>query len=130
MHKKRAYYTADERLNILRKRLLEKVPISDLCDQYKLRPTVFFRWQKQYFLIREKHLNDKLYFVSGVRQFFSNNTERILQIFFSVLISKIFAIVPSEGLPANILKLRCRKLHCQMTKLLQSTLVILIIYFN
>ena len=49
MHKKRAYYTADERLNILRKRLLEKVPISDLCDQYKLQPTVFYHWQKQFY---------------------------------------------------------------------------------
>ena len=28
---------------------LEKVPIPDLCEQYKLRPTVFYRWQKQFF---------------------------------------------------------------------------------
>ena len=49
MRKKRAYYTADEKVNIIRKHLLEKVPISDICDQYKLQPTVFYRWQKQFF---------------------------------------------------------------------------------
>ena len=49
MRKKRAYYTSDEKVNIIRKHLLEKVPISDICDQYKLQPTVFYRWQKQFF---------------------------------------------------------------------------------
>ena len=49
MRKKRAYYTSDEKVNNIRKHLLEKVPISDICDQYKLQPTVFYRWQKQFF---------------------------------------------------------------------------------
>ncbi len=49
MRKKRTYYTADEKVNIIRKHLLEKVPISDLCEQHKLQPTVFYRWQKQFF---------------------------------------------------------------------------------
>ena len=49
MRKKRAYYTADEKVNIIRKHLLEKVPISDLCEQHKLQPTVFYRQQKQFF---------------------------------------------------------------------------------
>ena len=49
MRKKRAYYTADEKVNIIRKHLLEKVPISDLCEQHKLPPTVFYRRQKQLF---------------------------------------------------------------------------------
>jgi len=31
------------------KHLLEKIPISDICEQYELRPTVFYRWQKQFF---------------------------------------------------------------------------------
>jgi transposase len=34
---------------ILKKHLLEKVPISDLCDQYRLHPTVFHRWMKEFF---------------------------------------------------------------------------------
>ena len=49
MRKNRAYYTADEKVNIIRKHLLEKVPVSDLCEQHKLQPTVFYRWQKQFF---------------------------------------------------------------------------------
>ena len=49
MRKKRACYTAEEKVNIIRKHLLKKVPIFDLCDQYKLQPTVFYRWQKQFF---------------------------------------------------------------------------------
>ena len=48
MRKKRGYYTADEKVNILRKHL-EKVPISNICDQYKLQPMVFYRWQRQFF---------------------------------------------------------------------------------
>ena len=49
MRKKRTYYTSDEKVNIIRKHLLERVPISDLCEQHKLQPTVFYRWQKQFF---------------------------------------------------------------------------------
>ena len=49
MRKKRAYYTADEKVNIIKKHLLEKVPISDLCEQHKFQPTAFYRWQKRFF---------------------------------------------------------------------------------
>jgi transposase len=28
---------------------LEKVPISDLCEQAGIHPTVFYRWQKEFF---------------------------------------------------------------------------------
>ena len=34
---------------ILRKHLLEGTPVSDVCDEYGLQPTVFYRWQKQLF---------------------------------------------------------------------------------
>jgi transposase-like protein len=29
--------------------LVEGVPISDLCDELGLQPTVFYRWQKEFF---------------------------------------------------------------------------------
>ena len=29
--------------------LLEQVPISELCDKQGLQPTVFYRWQKEFF---------------------------------------------------------------------------------
>lgn len=34
---------------ILRRHLLEKVAVSDLCDELDLAPTVFYRWQKEFF---------------------------------------------------------------------------------
>ena len=43
-------------------------------------------------------------------------------------ISEILANVPSEGLPLNILKLRCLRLHCHTTKSLHPTFVILKTY--
>jgi transposase len=48
-HKTRKAYTADEKVAILRRHLLEQVPVSDLCDEYQLHPTIFYRWQKQFF---------------------------------------------------------------------------------
>ena len=49
LRKNRKHYTAQEKVAILRRHLLDHVPISDLCDQYKLQPTVLYRWQKQFF---------------------------------------------------------------------------------
>jgi hypothetical protein len=34
---------------ILRRHLLDKVPVSDLCEELGQRPTVFLRWQKEFF---------------------------------------------------------------------------------
>lgn len=47
--KTRKRYNAEEKVAILRMHLLEKVPISDLCDQHLLHPTMFYRWQKEFF---------------------------------------------------------------------------------
>ena len=47
--KKRKQYTGEEKIAILRKHLLEGIPVSDVCDEYGLQPTVFYRWQKQLF---------------------------------------------------------------------------------
>ncbi|MBF0440258.1 MAG: transposase [Magnetococcales bacterium] len=47
--KTRKRYTAEEKVSILRMHLLEKTPISDLCDQHRLHPTMFYRWQKEFF---------------------------------------------------------------------------------
>jgi len=45
----RVYYSAPEKVAILRLHLLEKKPVSDLCDQYDIHPTLFYRWQKEFF---------------------------------------------------------------------------------
>ena len=49
MNKQRKHYTASEKVAILRLHLLEKKPVSDLCDQYGIHPTLFYRWQKELF---------------------------------------------------------------------------------
>ena len=49
MNEKRKHYTASEKVAILRLHLLEKKPVSDLCDQYGIHPTLFYRWQKEFF---------------------------------------------------------------------------------
>lgn len=49
MRKERKHYTAEEKVAILRRHLLDKVPLSDLCEELGLQPTVFDRWQKEFF---------------------------------------------------------------------------------
>src|SRR5436190_12970617 len=49
MKKQRKQYTPEEKVAILRRHLLEKEPISKLCDEMGLQPTVFYRWQKELF---------------------------------------------------------------------------------
>jgi transposase-like protein len=49
MRKERKHYTAEEKVGVLRWHLLDKVPVSDLCEELGLQPTVFYRWQKEFF---------------------------------------------------------------------------------
>ena len=45
----RAKFSASDKVAILRRHLLDKVPVSNLCDELGLNPTVFYRWQKEFF---------------------------------------------------------------------------------
>jgi len=49
MSKKRKRCNSQEKMTILRKHLLEGVPVSDVCDEYGIQPSVFYRWQKLLF---------------------------------------------------------------------------------
>ena len=49
MTRKRTKYSAQEKVTLLRRHLIEKVPVSTICDEAKLQPTVFYRWLKQFF---------------------------------------------------------------------------------
>jgi transposase len=49
MGETRRTFTADEKVAILRRHLLEKEPISKVCDETGVNPTVFYRWQKEFF---------------------------------------------------------------------------------
>lgn len=47
-------YQAPEKVAIIREHLLEHKAISDLCDEYHIHPSVYYRWQKQFFEQGEK----------------------------------------------------------------------------
>lgn len=49
MGEKRRKFSSEEKVRILRRHWVDKVPVSDLCDEYGLHPTVFYRWQKMFF---------------------------------------------------------------------------------
>ena len=49
MSRERKTLAGPEKLAILRRYLVEKVPISDLCDQYGLQPSQVYYWQAQLF---------------------------------------------------------------------------------
>jgi len=49
MRKKRHNYTPEEKVLILKRHLVERVAVSDLCDEYQLQPKIFYGWLKQFF---------------------------------------------------------------------------------
>lgn len=46
---KRRKFSAGDKVRILRRHLVDKVPVSDLCDEQGLHPTLFYKWQKEFF---------------------------------------------------------------------------------
>ena len=49
MTQRRKHYSGEEKVAILRRHLLEHIPVSDVCDELGLAPTMFYRWQKEFF---------------------------------------------------------------------------------
>ena len=49
MANKRKKFSPEEKVRLLRLHLVEKEPVSDICDRHGLNPNVFYRWQKQFF---------------------------------------------------------------------------------
>ena len=43
----RRVFTPEQKATILRRHLGDKVPVSNLCDEYQLAPSLFYLWQKQ-----------------------------------------------------------------------------------
>ena len=48
MPKKRTFSPA-EKVAVIRRHLLEGVPVSQICDELNIQPTQFYSWQKQFF---------------------------------------------------------------------------------
>ena len=49
MTKQRRQFSAADKVSIVKAHLVDKVPVSDLCDQHGIFPTQFYNWQKQFF---------------------------------------------------------------------------------
>ncbi len=49
MTKQRRHFTGTEKVAILKRHLVEKVAISDLCDEYGLYPNQVYGWLKELF---------------------------------------------------------------------------------
>ena len=45
----RKRFSAEEKVRLLRLHLIEKQPVSKVCDENGINPNVFYRWQKQFF---------------------------------------------------------------------------------
>lgn len=42
-------FPADQKVAILRRHLVDRIPINDLCEEYKIDSTLFYKWQTQFF---------------------------------------------------------------------------------
>lgn len=49
MSLQRRHFTGAEKLAILRQHLIERTPISDVCQKHNIQPTIFYQWQKKLF---------------------------------------------------------------------------------
>ena len=49
MSQKRKNYSPTEKVRLLKEHLVNGVPVSKICDENQLQPTVFYRWQRQFF---------------------------------------------------------------------------------
>ena len=49
MSKKRRYFSAEEKVVIIKEHLIGKVSTSDICDKYGLHPNMLYKWQKEFF---------------------------------------------------------------------------------
>ena len=47
--RERRHFTPQQKVAIVKRHLVDGVPISDLCDEHHILPTQFYQWQKQLF---------------------------------------------------------------------------------
>src|SRR5262245_4956895 len=49
MNGTRRYFSPEQKVAALRRHLLEKVPVSDLCEELRIAPSLFYLWQREFF---------------------------------------------------------------------------------
>lgn len=47
--RERRHFTAQQKAALVKRHLVDLVPVSDLCDEAQITPTQFYQWQKQLF---------------------------------------------------------------------------------
>ena len=49
MAKQRRHFEGTDKVAILKRHLIDKVPVSDLCDELDIQPTQIYDWLKKFF---------------------------------------------------------------------------------
>ena len=49
MNKQRRHFSGPDKVALLKRHLLDKTPVSQLCDELHIAPTQFYRWLKEFF---------------------------------------------------------------------------------
>ncbi|WP_200836539.1 transposase [Roseiconus lacunae] len=49
MARSRSMFTAQEKAAVVKRYLVDKTPVSDLCDEFGLQPTQVYQWQRELF---------------------------------------------------------------------------------
>ena len=49
MAKQRRHFSGTEKVAILKRHLIDKIAVSDLCDEYDIYPNQFYNWLKEFF---------------------------------------------------------------------------------
>lgn len=51
MSPRKAYktFSAQDKVAIIRRHLVDKIPLSQLCEEHQVAPSVFYRWQQEFF---------------------------------------------------------------------------------
>jgi transposase-like protein len=82
MPRSRQHRPARQKAAALKKHLVEKVPVSDVCEEIGLQPSVFYTWQKQLFDNADKAFD-------GTRSGGGNARERELEAKIAALEAKL-----------------------------------------
>jgi transposase len=45
----RRHYTTEQKVAALRRHMIDKVPVSEICNELGLQPSVFYQWQRHVF---------------------------------------------------------------------------------
>ena len=57
MSKKRRHYSAKEKMTALGKHFVEGIPVSDICEEMGIQPSLFYDWQRVLFSSAEQVFN-------------------------------------------------------------------------